>query len=137
MDATNPVNATLRGAFMGVIGSILLVALPLAMGAGGQGFAPQVDGQGAGANGNPLGNQAAGGWMGFSSMTREGHQLLTIVDTQRQTLAVYSVHFQSGQVSLRSVRRLTYDLSMEGYNLVAPMPQEMRQMAQRMGEGLP
>jgi hypothetical protein len=91
---------------------------------------------GAGQSGSTKAISSSGPMLGFSSTTVDGQQLV-VIDPNRQALAVYHVHGQSGQVTLQSVRRLTYDLSMEGYNATPPMPQELRQLSERMAAGGP
>jgi hypothetical protein len=105
----------------------LFTVLPLALGANG----------GAGTGGSPSKPFTGGsGLLGFSAASADGQQLV-VIDPGRQALAVYHVHGQSGQVTLQSVRRLTYDLMMEGYNATPPLPQELRQLADRMAAGGP
>jgi hypothetical protein len=56
----------------------------------------------------------------------EGRQQLTIVDPQTRGLAVYHIDTASGEVSLKSVRNIQYDLRMIEFNGTSPLPGEIR-----------
>jgi hypothetical protein len=55
-------------------------------------------------------------------------QVVTIIDAQQRVLAVYHVDRASGEITLKSVRNLTWDLQMLEYNSGAPLPQDIRNM---------
>ena len=50
-----------------------------------------------------------------------------VVDPQQRVMGVYHVDGASGEISLKSVRNITWDLQMtKGYNTAAPLPLEVR-----------
>lgn len=61
----------------------------------------------------------------------ERRQMITVIDPQQKTLAVYHVEKASGKVSLRSVRNIRWDLHMEEFNGNSPSPQEIRSLLGR------
>jgi hypothetical protein len=53
-------------------------------------------------------------------------QLLLVMDPQRQTIASYQVDAQTGQIALRSVRDLRWDLQMDYFNGMEPSPEKIQ-----------
>ncbi len=53
-----------------------------------------------------------------------GTQQLVVLDPNARTLAVY--HVEGGNVQLRCVRNLAWDLRMEEFNGLPPLPSELR-----------
>jgi hypothetical protein len=70
----------------------------------------------------------AGGSELFTQVTAtEGLPLaVTVVDPRQRVMAVYQVERASGEITLKSVRNLTWDLQMIGYNSGKPTPQDIR-----------
>jgi hypothetical protein len=58
----------------------------------------------------------------------EHRQQLTVVDPETCTLAVYHVDTSSGEIALKSVRHIYYDLRMSEFNGTSPLPREVRSM---------
>lgn len=56
----------------------------------------------------------------------EAKQQLIVIDQETHVLAVYQVQTVSGAVKLTSVRNLHWDLQMEHFNGVSPLPGEIR-----------
>jgi hypothetical protein len=54
-------------------------------------------------------------------------QMLTVIDSQQQTVAVYRIGFSNGKITLLSVRNIHWDLQMTEFNGVNPLPREIRQ----------
>jgi hypothetical protein len=50
----------------------------------------------------------------------------TVVDPKQRVMAVYHVDRASGEISLKSVRNLTWDLQMIEFNSGNPLPQDIR-----------
>ncbi|MCA9101801.1 MAG: hypothetical protein R3C10_24760 [Pirellulales bacterium] len=67
----------------------------------------------------------------FSSTVDAQRQLLTVFDPETLTLCVYHVENDSGEISLKSARNLTWDMQMVEFNGKSPLPQEIRSMLQR------
>lgn len=63
----------------------------------------------------------------FSSMLATGSQQLVVIDSANHSMAIYHVDPNQGKLVLKSVRNLTWDLSMEQFNGQAPLPSDLRQ----------
>jgi len=57
-----------------------------------------------------------------------GPQSIVVVDPGQRVLAVYHVDKTSGEIALRSVRNITWDLQMLEFNSGEPLPQDIRKM---------
>ena len=57
-----------------------------------------------------------------------GPPQIVVVEPSTRTMAVYHVEPTQGKIQLRSVRKLTWDLRMEQFNGVQPLPSELRQV---------
>jgi hypothetical protein len=70
----------------------------------------------------------------FTQVTAENgqpHIILTVVDPRERAMAVYHVDRSSGEITLKSVRNLTWDLQMVQFNSGNPLPQDIRNGLQR------
>jgi hypothetical protein len=61
-----------------------------------------------------------------SSILSNGMQQIVLFDQPKQTLAVYHVEPSSGDIQLKSVRRLDADLALQEFNLSEPTPSTIR-----------
>ncbi len=57
-----------------------------------------------------------------------GPQAIVVVDPAQRVLAVYHVDKATGEIALRSVRNVSWDLQMVEFNSGKPLPQEIREM---------
>jgi hypothetical protein len=55
-------------------------------------------------------------------------QVVTVIDSAARVMAVYHVDRASGEITLKSVRNMTWDLQMLEFNSGEPLPQEIRDM---------
>ncbi len=84
------------------------------------------------AGGDPLSDPApasAGEPQGLATLASppiDGVQQFTVVDSATRAMAVYHVDLKSGQITLKSVRNLRWDLQLEDFNSVAPKAREVR-----------
>ncbi|HZZ73016.1 MAG TPA: hypothetical protein VFE24_12250 [Pirellulales bacterium] len=79
----------------------------------------------------PSGNVAGGdGLLAFTSAVGEKTQMLTVVDPRQQVVSVYHVDTHSGEITLKSVRNIHWDLQMSEFNGVSPLPREIRALAE-------
>jgi hypothetical protein len=64
----------------------------------------------------------------FTQVTAENGQplILTVVDPRERALAIYHVDRGTGEITLKSVRNLTWDLQMVQFNSGNPLPQDIR-----------
>lgn len=63
----------------------------------------------------------------ISSMLPNGVQQMVVVDSANRSMAIYHIDAALGKLALRSVRNLTWDLSMEQFNGQSPLPSDLRQ----------
>ena len=56
----------------------------------------------------------------------EGQQLILLLDPHRQTLGSYQVDAKTGQIALRSVRNIRWDLEMDEFNGTEPSPEKIQ-----------
>lgn len=59
-------------------------------------------------------------------VTPEGRTLLTVVDASTRVVGVYAIDPATGEITLRSVRNIRFDLQMDEFNGVSPTPREIR-----------
>jgi hypothetical protein len=52
--------------------------------------------------------------------------VVTVIDVSKQVMATYQVDRQSGEITLKSVRNITWDLQMRDFNTGKPLPQDIR-----------
>ncbi len=67
----------------------------------------------------------------FTTTVDPQRQMLTVFDPETMALCTYHVEADSGEISLKSVRNLTWDMQMMELNGTNPLPQEIRSMLQR------
>lgn len=59
------------------------------------------------------------------------HQQITVIDPGTRVLGVYHVDLSTGEVALKSVRNMHWDLQMMEFNGTSPMPDEVRSILER------
>ena len=69
---------------------------------------------------------AGGGLITLACNAGEHREQLTVIDPETRTLAVYHIDTGSGEVVLKSVRNIHYDLRMMEFNGTNPLPGEIR-----------
>jgi hypothetical protein len=57
-----------------------------------------------------------------------GPQAVVVVDPGQRVLAVYHVDKTTGEIALRSVRNITWDLQMVEFNSGEPLPRDIRKL---------
>jgi hypothetical protein len=55
-----------------------------------------------------------------------GPQAVVVVDPSQRVMAVYHVDRSTGEIALKSVRNITWDLQMLEFNSGEPLPQDIR-----------
>lgn len=60
----------------------------------------------------------------------DAQQQLTLIDTRQRVLAVYHID-AAGEVALRCVRNFHWDLQMNEFNGVSPLPGEIRSLIEQ------
>ncbi len=66
------------------------------------------------------------GLIAIAGTNVEGQQLVLLLDPQRQTLGSYQVDAKTGQIALRSVRNIRWDLEMDEFNGTEPSPEKIQ-----------
>ena len=66
----------------------------------------------------------------MSAPTVTGDQIVTVIDRQQRVMGVYLIESKSGEIKLKSVRNLRWDLMMDEYNGTQPLPEEIRALVQ-------
>jgi hypothetical protein len=56
---------------------------------------------------------------------------LVVVDSATRVMSVYHVHQGTGELSLKSVRNVHWDLQLEEFNSTVPTPREIRNLVER------
>ncbi|MHB8969044.1 MAG: hypothetical protein ACYC3X_03085 [Pirellulaceae bacterium] len=74
---------------------------------------------------------AAGDLMAFSSEAGSGPAQVTLIDVKTRVMCVYHVDRATGQIELKSVRNFHWDLLMEEFNGVHPLPREIRALLEQ------
>ena len=65
-------------------------------------------------------------WVTHVSPIDENRQQIVVMDPRSRAVAVYHVSLSSGEIALKSVRNVHYDLQMTDFNSQKPLPQEIR-----------
>lgn len=73
------------------------------------------------------GSASSSGWI-VTSTVFENRQQIVIADPALQSLAVYQIDGTSGQIALKSVRHVRFDLLMSEFNTEAPSPRELESL---------
>lgn len=65
--------------------------------------------------------------------TEVGDQLqqVTVIDPATRVMGVYHIQLSTGEVTLKSVRRIHWDLQMNEFNATHPLPGEVRSMIEQ------
>lgn len=80
-------------------------------------------------NQNSAANSVSGGAGGLQMIlapSASGLNQVVILDPNQRSIAVYSI--ENGNLQLRSVRSLAWDLRMEEFNGLPPLPSELRRV---------
>jgi hypothetical protein len=76
-------------------------------------------------------NSARGELIAYRTAADGQPQVVTVIDPRQRAMAVYDVDRKSGEITLKSVRNITWDLQMPHYNSGDPLPQDIREGLQR------
>lgn len=74
----------------------------------------------------PAAVASTGTSMMASAVLSNGFQQIAIYDQPKQTMAVYHIDPNSGDIQLKSVRRLDADFALQEFNLSEPTPSTIR-----------
>ena len=74
----------------------------------------------------PVTPASGGELLTLAAPAGEHAQQVTIIDPATRTMAVYHIDTTSGEIVLKSVRNIHYDLKMMEFNGASPLPGEIR-----------
>lgn len=74
---------------------------------------------------------ATGKLLALSAPAGEKQQQVTVIDSQTRTMSVYHIDLSTGEIALKSVRNIRWDLQMEEFNGTTPAPREIRALLER------
>ena len=52
-------------------------------------------------------------------------QQVTVIDPKARVMSVYHIEFATGQIELRSVRKIQFDLQIKQFNTKEPLPEQI------------
>jgi len=61
----------------------------------------------------------------------EHRQQITVIDPADRVMSVYHIELATGKVTLKSVRKIHWDLEMSDFNAVSPLPREIRTLLEQ------
>lgn len=73
-------------------------------------------------------NLGSPGLISHMTTVGENRQQLTVLDPEMRAIAVYQIDLAKGNITLKSVRNIHWDLQMAEFNTEAPLPREIRTM---------
>ncbi len=66
----------------------------------------------------------------LASDAGQGHQQVTVIDPKIRVMSVYHIDLATGEIALKSVRHIHWDMQMEDFNGVSPTPRDIRSLLQ-------
>lgn len=103
-----------------LVGTGLVMVAAGALADRSEAFAQRVPGQPAAS--------AESGLIALSATVGEKYQQLTVLDPKLRVLSVYHVDLANGNVELKCVRAIHWDLQMTYYNGKGPLPQDIQSL---------
>jgi len=79
---------------------------------------------------SPLVQGGSAGLTTLSSPIGENRQQLTVVDPDMRVISVYHIDAK-GEITLKSVRNIHWDLQMVDFNSSSPLPREIRALLEQ------
>jgi len=75
--------------------------------------------------------QSGGGLIALAATVGDSRQQVTVIEPNTHVLCVYHVELATGEVTLKSVRNIHWDLQMMEFNGTSPLPGEVRSILER------
>ena len=73
----------------------------------------------------------SGQLMSYTWKSDGGKQQVVVIDATREVMTVYHIDPHNGEILLTSVRNFRWDLMMEDFNGVAPLPGDIRTLIEK------
>jgi len=64
--------------------------------------------------------------LAMAASAGEDRQQVTVIDPRARVMSVYTIDHKSGEITLRSVRNITWDLQLIEFNATSPTPRELK-----------
>ena len=103
-----------------VIGVLLGAGLVIAMTAGASGV-----------HATPLAPGTGSDLITLSTALGDHRQQLTVIDPKLRVMGVYQIDGTTGEIALKSVRNISWDLQMTEFNAASPLPREIRSLLEQ------
>ena len=71
------------------------------------------------------------GLIALSEMVGQKYQQVTVIDPRSQTMCVYHIAFSNGEIALKSVRKIQWDLRMTDFNGTKPLAVEVKALSEQ------
>jgi anti-sigma-K factor RskA len=71
------------------------------------------------------------GLIALPAQSGDQRQQITVIDPATRVMGVYHIDLATGEVTLKSVRRIHWDLQMNEFNATHPLPGEIRSMVEQ------
>lgn len=75
--------------------------------------------------------EANAGLIALPTTLPDGRQMLTLVDSRSRAISVYQIDPAKGEIALKGVRNIHWDLQIDEYNGVSPLPAEIRSLIEQ------
>ncbi len=73
-------------------------------------------------------------WQLLPPIVHQQVQQVVVLDAQRGALAVYHISLNTGEIRLKAVRRIVWDLELENFNGSTPLPREVKTLIETPGQ---
>ena len=71
------------------------------------------------------------GLLALSATKGDELQQVTVIDPKNEVLAVYHIDFATGRAQLKSVRKIHWDLLIQEFEGLTPLPREIRALLEQ------
>jgi hypothetical protein len=72
-----------------------------------------------------------GSLIALATLAGEHRQQITVIDPEKRVMSVYHIDLASGEIVLKSVRKIQWDLQMIEFNGTSPLPREIRSLVEQ------
>jgi hypothetical protein len=75
--------------------------------------------------------KSSGGLVAMAAMAGEHRQQVTLIDPEMRVLGVYHIDLTTGEIVLKSVRNIHWDLQLGVFNGTSPLPREVQSLLEQ------
>jgi hypothetical protein len=100
-----------------VLGVVVVLAVAVLVAPSGEALAQRP---------GPTQSESNGGLIALSMPSGAERQVVTVIDPRQRSMSVYHVELATGEITLKSVRNIQWDLQMMDFNGTNPLPKEIR-----------